>query len=328
MNRCHYDITALSVSADLPSGRFYLCALGPPSSSFSVSLLEQSLHYSHTFCGGGCTEAVLSNFLEKEVCNNSRIGILHVKPEFPVDRQMKSVKKCSMNCNVISVSHLILSMVFIAWNASFLNSGTYRSVMRNAANSFAVLASSLEHFGGLSVTDSVYHHCWSFPPHDYCEAVFADDVNGKSGDFPAGFEGKTCCCGAVKLSDLQARCSCKWQTLTRHGFSPIPEAIQGLLSKAQSHDGLTCETGSNASNGGVHGSTSSPVEANFHGNSLSKSRTSQSPGEVADDGDADAANLGIPDVCEAFLPKLKAVELAGDLVCTVLRIAYVVSERM
>lgn len=217
-------------------------------------------------------------------------------------------------------------------NASFLIPGTYSSVLRNAASTFAALATSLEHFGGLTVTDSVYRHCWSFPPHDYCEAAFAD--SGMSGEVLASFEGKTCCCGAVKLSDLQACCSCEWRTLHRRGFSPIPEAIQGLLKlkrRAQSRDGLRCETDSNdtlvSSNSAVRGSISSPVEANFHGIGSSTKLCctfEQSPGEATH---IDTADLGTPAVCEAFLPKLKAVELASDLVCTVLRIAYVVSER-
>ena len=34
---------------------------------FSVSLLEQSLSWPHSLCGGGCTEAVLRHFLEQQV---------------------------------------------------------------------------------------------------------------------------------------------------------------------------------------------------------------------------------------------------------------------
>ena len=187
------------------------------------------------------------------------------------------------------------------------------------------------------LTDSSYHHCWSFPPHDWCGAVFAGD--GERGDFQADFTGKTCCCGAVKLSELPA--SCKWQSLHMDGFSAIPEAIQDLLkpkSKAQSHDGLeSCATefGENfvsTIGSGVHYNTA--MEVNYNGTGLSKTGTKSHSASldevvaVAESRDSDAANLGTPDVCDAYLPKLKAVELAGDLVCTVLRIAYVVSERM
>lgn len=91
------------------------------------------------------------------------------------------------------------------------------------AKVFSSVARSLEHHGGLVLTDSTLHHCWSFPPYDWCL-----DMAEKNSYFNTS---KQCNCGSYMISELPAGTS--WLPL--HGFygvadDIIPESIASLLS--------------------------------------------------------------------------------------------------
>ena len=115
--------------------------------------------------------------------------------------------------------------------------GTFSRVMHSVARSFASVSASLEHYGGLFLTDTAFHHCWSFPPYQYCEQEGSSALCGKLETKESVlkqnlFDGKTCCCGAMKLRDLPAGAT--WQTLLRDEFVAIPEMITKLLD-SQGH---------------------------------------------------------------------------------------------
>ena len=40
-----------------------------------------------------------------------------------------------------------------------------------------MVALSLVRHGGLTLTDSIFHHCSSFPPYDFCEAVHTSEAD-------------------------------------------------------------------------------------------------------------------------------------------------------
>lgn len=207
--------------------------------------------------------------------------------------------------------------------------------MQSVARSFALVSASLEHYGGLPLTDTALHHCWSFPPYQYCEEEGSSDLCGKLETKESSvlkqnlFDEKTCCCGAVRLKDLPP--SATWQTLLRDEFAAIPEMITKLLdSRGHIGDNLPslhdcgmkadtilapdtqCASGSNYSKDKLL--SSAAIHSNTHHSSV----------------EAVGRGIGLrtPSVCDPFLPKLKAVELANDLSCSILRIAYALIENM
>ena len=67
-------------------------------------------------------------------------------------------------------------------------------MVKEVVSVFSRLASSLEHHGGLVLTESVFHHCWSFPPYDWCLDMPEDS---------SCFSARKCCnCGSYCVSDL------------------------------------------------------------------------------------------------------------------------------
>lgn len=242
--------------------------------------------------------------------------------------------------------------------------------MKSVASSFQSVAVCLEHYGGTVLTDSSSHHCWFFPPDDYCMSELVDgsgktqreemkerevkkrgnesscdksaetksgielrntvtttadtlvvqndklkfrsiplqshslstihDINNKTGhtDVCKGtddrvkenprrneadrWEGKTCGCGCVKLSELPS--TCEWIPLGDNKCSIYtPDLIEKCLKEA--------------------------TKANIYES-------------VAVDSEC------FPIVCDAFSTKLKAIETANDLASSLLRIAFSISEKM
>ena len=100
-------------------------------------------------------------------------------------------------------------------------------IVRLVANVFSQVAQSLEHHGGLTLTDSSLHHCWSFPPYDHCE-----DMPDDSACFSAQ---KQCNCGGYTISDLPA--GSEWLPVqsTCAFVDVIPARITLLLSKYVTH---------------------------------------------------------------------------------------------
>jgi len=211
--------------------------------------------------------------------------------------------------------------------------------MKSAARSFASVSASLEHYGGLLLTDTAFHHSWSFPPYDHCEAEGNSGTSGVHGKLETKrsqkeslFSGKTCRCGAVELGDLPAGTS--WQTLFRNDFIAIPEIItellrspdqDGRLPEWHDHESKECTVQVSDSH-----SKYATVTADETLPTLSNAAVSQTNGHCSDV----EVNQGAkhpsrsPLVCDPFLPKLKAVELANDLSCSILRIAFALSENL
>lgn len=206
--------------------------------------------------------------------------------------------------------------------------------MHSVARSFASVSACLEHYGGLLLTDTAFHHCWSFPPYQYCEQEERSGLCGKLETKESVlkqnlFDGKTCCCGAVRLRDLPAGAT--WQTLLRDEFVAIPEMITKLLdSRGHISDNLP----------GVHDRgmkadtmlTPDTQCASAASYSKDKDLSSAAVHSNAQHSGVEAVGreigLRTPSLCDPFLPKLKAVELANDLSCSILRIAYALTENM
>ena len=100
------------------------------------------------------------------------------------------------------------------------------------------------------LTDTTFHHCWSFPPYLHCDPLPSSPQSqtglnetgtverdtgrggaGIRGGVEGVFVGKTCCCGAVSLDRLPATCA--WKCLTRGELSVIPDAINDLIGKRE-----------------------------------------------------------------------------------------------
>lgn len=169
---------------------------------------------------------------------------------------------------------------------------TYKTVMKSVANSLHAVAASLEHYGGTVLTESSSHHCWFFPPegtgyHPHERPAPWKDMEGEGGEELA----KTCGCGCVRLSDLPH--DCEWSSLGDSRCSSlVPDSVRGhyLMRDAE----FKADIGSRMKQCGT---------------SLHHERA------------------GFPLVCDAFLPKLKAIETANDLSSTLLRISMSISEK-
>ena len=160
---------------------------------------------------------------------------------------------------------------------------------------FATVALSLEHHGGLTLTDLTVHHCWSFPPYDFCEAVHASEADRNH--LQATFATKTCCCGRVSLSELST--CCKWWNLHQGSLQVFPEVIEDILIGGKL----------------PRNQQAKKTEATSINSTEKEMYIQQEPLPTVDS------------ICDPFLSKLEAVELAGDLSSAILRITQVVVER-
>lgn len=143
------------------------------------------------------------------------------------------------------------------------------------------------------LTESSFHHCWFFPPEaaDYLPPARqwpCKDVEGREGKELAR---KTCGCGCVKLSDLPH--DCEWSSL---GDSSCSSLVPGSVGQ---HYAMRDEE--------FKGEVGPRIKR--RGTSMHHERD------------------GFPLVCDAFLPKLKAMETANDLSSTILRISMSISEK-
>lgn len=67
-----------------------------------------------------------------------------------------------------------------------------QGVVEMVAQCFEWEAVALEKHGGQVLTDSVHHHCWSFPPPSLCPRAPSHSAS----------PGKTCNCGAIALTSI------------------------------------------------------------------------------------------------------------------------------
>ena len=185
---------------------------------------------------------------------------------------------------------------------------TYKKVMKSVGSSLEAVAASLEHHGGTLLTDSLFHHCWSFPPEqDDCLTPAAaagdrekmklveeeeEEDDDEVTEMEEISEEETCGCGVLKLSDLPS--NCKWNVLgNNEGCSFVPDSIRHYLKRAT-------------------GSCASAREK--------KERDT----EIA--GVPQTSSHLFPLVCDPFLPKLRAVETASDLASTILRTSMCITD--
>lgn len=144
------------------------------------------------------------------------------------------------------------------------NRRTYDTVIYMMTASFDAVAQSLGHGGELFLTDLCTHHCWQFPSVDEMSVDEQNSVLAK----------KTCCCGAVVLSELPP--GCQWRCLQPGEIVP-----DSLIETARRVRSAPMVDGSK-----VHNRCPSAI-----------------------------------DLC--FI-KMKAVELAGELASSILRIAFMI----
>lgn len=166
-------------------------------------------------------------------------------------------------------------------------------VMKSVAKSLHMVAASLEHYGGAVLTESSFHHCWFFSPeeagyHPHERQWPWKDMEGEGGRELAR---KTCSCGCVRLSDLPH--DCEWSSLgDSRCLSLVPDSVRRHYSMR---------------------------DEEFKGDVGPRmKRHSTSTRHERED---------FPLVCDAFLPKLKAIETANDLSSTILRISMSISEK-
>lgn len=189
------------------------------------------------------------------------------------------------------------------------------------------------------VTDSEFHHCWSFPPYDYCEPAQTSDGWGNESSLKDTLAGTTCCCGAIRLTDLPRRC--EWHCLHAYqrDFTVIPDEIKELLAfqagnSPYQHQTQREEQTDNDCNvvtrdGGNKHSLSEASSGNVSlGKSMQASLQTEKQRVISSGLEHKERVLELPSVCDPFLPKLNAIELSNDLASTVLRIALAISERM
>lgn len=207
---------------------------------------------------------------------------------------------CELQCNKSKWQCTVLS-VCVCTNTGYpCPTETYACVVRNVAKAFASIASPKGHAWNCSeivLTDTAFHHKWVFPSHEHIQGADSAHANGERSGYVLRFAkpSKTCCCGSLRLSRLSSL-GCGWNSLhdLQGGFSAIPEALLECLKARQNRSPST--TNGFGENRWENGSTLDLHRPELVGTS----------------------------VCDAFLPRVKAVELSNDISCAVLRIAYIV----
>ena len=161
---------------------------------------------------------------------------------------------------------------------------TFAATVKSVAASLRRVALSLEHHGGLVLRDSSFHHCWSFPPYEYFEALRLtlsreEECLALSAICHEG--GKTCNCGAVSLSQLPM--DCVWEGMRESVIVP-----EGLYLGGETKKG-----------GGK-------MKENTRRSSKQPSNNVDTYTDVC--------------VCDPYEAKLAALCLAGDIASTILRV--------
>lgn len=100
--------------------------------------------------------------------------------------------------------------------------GAFSRVVKMVAGVFSSVVAALGHHDCIVLSDTSLHHCWSFPPYDWCLQLpqdnhcFSDD--------------KRCNCGRYCVSDLPV--GTEWTPLQESGSmlsSDVPDKVADIL---------------------------------------------------------------------------------------------------
>ena len=238
--------------------------------------------------------------------------------------------------------------------------------MRSVASSLQAVALSLEHHRGTVLTDSSSHHCWSFPPENwghtplvtnmeqrrqdatgkenFCHAVMKQAVSER---LEVSGSGMTCGSGAPTVCSTQPvpltpggkRSSDNRRGRCSENSDVCGEEPKGeyLTTERQGEERLlalekTCGCGRVRLTDLPPESEWSPLGDSECSTYVADSiklyvkRAAEIRTDLAQTKTASEAS-SFPLVCDAFLPKLKAIETANDVASTLLRIALSISEK-
>ena len=117
--------------------------------------------------------------------------------------------------------------VWVVIATSFIP-GTMKDTANMVASVLRKTATRLEHNEGLLLTDSAFHHCWSFPPVDQCWDLPLDS--------PILRQNKRCNCGQLRASLIPTKSS--WQLVDSHdeAVQIIPDGIVKVLKSFSGRD--------------------------------------------------------------------------------------------
>lgn len=107
-------------------------------------------------------------------------------------------------------------------------SGTMLDTADLVASVLRKITTYLEHDEGLLLTDTAFHHCWSFPSLDQCWDLGPDSV--------AFSKDKSCNCGRFRVSCIPPGSS--WRQIEHHNDTVqiIPDRIAELLNSSSKRD--------------------------------------------------------------------------------------------
>lgn len=89
-------------------------------------------------------------------------------------------------------------------------------------------ASCLEHDESLLLTDSAFHHCWTFPPIDQCWDLSLDS--------PVLSQSKRCNCGQLSVSLIPTGSCWRLVDSRDEAVQIIPDAIVKMLNSFSDTD--------------------------------------------------------------------------------------------
>lgn len=228
--------------------------------------------------------------------------------------------------------------------------------MKSVAISFRAIAAGLEHHGGTVLTDSSSHHCWFFPPE--CHTATQIVGNRYHRDDKSHHSARCVGVGARNVSSSSSR-------TVKNSISSKTSAPLRLDKKQLDNDnGEECSGCSGVCGGETGGELRKEEEqlrreesrfasentcgcgcvrlsdlpstcewislgdnkcSTFVPDSIKHCLKSATMNSIQTRNSVETKSF--PCVCDAFLPKLKAIEMANDLATTVLRIAFSISEK-
>ena len=213
---------------------------------------------------------------------------------------------------------------------------TFRAVIKSVARSLQSVSVCLEHHGGTVLSDSSSHHCWFFPPED----TSLQPAAGEGG--PTRSDGRWSDTGSVKDKRESVRGGCvgpkdriphQAASLTRPVSSSEGSGLCSTVYNERWRSLKTCGCGCvrlldlpptckwiPLRDDRLSMYVPDSIKQCLKRPSTEDSSSGQTCGSSKE-------KLPFPCVCDAFLPKLRAIETAGDLSSTVLRIAFSISEK-
>lgn len=209
--------------------------------------------------------------------------------------------------------------------------------MKSVAKSLCAVAASLEHYGGTVLSDSQFHHCWFFPPEDCVVPVTQqrDDKMSENHRTARSQGGRVSSDQFIENSPCY-EASIPWR-LGKMEMTTDEERGGGeqekQLQREETLFGLekTCGCGhlrlSDLPSMCEWASLADAQCSTFVPDSIRQCLERATKENDSIDTSSAAAKQSSAFVCDAFLPKLKAIEMASDLASSLLRVAFSVSEK-